>query len=366
MRSTLLGLLVPTFLLLDGGCTGGGSSGTTPSFILPDDPAFTNLEQWGLYNLGQDVGVVDGIIGSDIRIIYAWPDAWSGKPVLVALLDSGLFFEHPDLNGSLWENQDEQAGNGLDDDGNGLIDDLHGWNFLENNADLTDRVGHGTHVAGIIGAGVNNGIGIAGVVPRVRLLPLKVFDRYGSSEELGAVTDDAHYLRALHYAIEMGARVINNSWGGIPSSSQVGAFLDDHPETVFVFAAGNRNHDLEAFPYYPASFPCKTCLVVAAGNNRDELWSLSNYGAVSVDIAAPGYEIRSTLSGVEGRYYGELSWTSQAAAFVSGAAALLWSVQPTATAAEICAALLEGADRVPGLQGKVVAGRLNVTSALHR
>jgi subtilisin family serine protease len=321
---------------------------------LPNDSAFNRL--WGLRNDGQ----LGGKPGADVSAPGAW-DLVTGGPVTVAVVDTGVEGNHPDLAENMWTNPTESQ-NGLDDgDPNGLVDDMRGADFLNGDTDPSDESGHGTHVAGIIGARGDNGTGIVGVNWSVRLMALKFMNEHGEGS-----TGDA--AQAIDYAVDAGAKVINASWGG-PTFSQAlyeaVARAADH-DVLFVAAAGNEGENADHSPEYPAAFELPNVISVAASDVRDSLLDFSNYGAQSVDLAAPGDEIYSTVpTSIDGDGYATFSGTSMAAPFVSGAAALYFARSPASSASEVREALIRGVDRSPSLAGKSTSGgRLNIAKAL--
>ena len=276
------------------------------------------------------------------------------------MVDTGVAYKHPDLAGNAWKNPGDPV-NGLDDDGDGFSDDVFGADFFANDSNPDDDGGHGTHVAGIIGAQGNKAIGVTGVNWDVNVMSLKFLDENGE----GNTADAAN---AIDYAVAHGARVVNASWGG-PSFSQAlyGAIRRAGERgTLVVGAAGNEGVNADSRPDYPAAFDLPNIVSVAATDRTDRLLDFSNYGAKSVDLGAPGDDITSTvptLSDPSG--YASFSGTSMAAPFVSGAAALYLSKFPQASVDQIKAALLQSVDRLPTLAGKTVSGgRLNVARAL--
>jgi subtilisin family serine protease len=324
--------------------------------VMPNDPQVGQL--WGMENQGQTGGTSD----ADIDAAAAWGISTGSRNVVVAVIDTGVDWRHPDLAANLWVNAGEVA-NGLDDDGNGLVDDVYGYNFAANTGDPMDDNGHGTHVAGTIAAVGDNGVGVAGVNWSGSIMALKFLRADGSG-----TTSDA--IRAINYAtmqrvrFGVNVRVINMSWGGGGFSSALRDAIQAAGDAgiLAVAAAGNsaRNNDLN--PQYPSSYDCSTLVAVAATDSRDQLASFSNYGASSVDLAAPGVSILSTYPN---NRYVTLSGTSMATPHVAGVAALAWSVAPNATVAEIKNALLAGVDRVSSLSGKVLTGgRLNAYNTL--
>lgn len=292
---------------------------------LDPDRETASERQWGLRRVGAE---------------FAWSRT-RGQGVTVAVLDTGVDITHPALAGSLYTNSGELAGNGKDDDGNGFVDDIHGANTLERNGRVSDGGEHGTHVAGIVAA---NGPEVKGVAPAATLLPIKIFDDNGS-------TDVASVIEAFHYAEAQGARVINCSWGGAPFNQALFEAMRD-TEALIVCSSGNRGHDSDVEPHYPSGFDLPNVLAVAASNRDDALSFISNYGANSVDLAAPGVQILSTVPG--GKYEGKTG-TSMAAPHASGAAALLASLDPSASPEQLKARLISSVSPVAGLVGKVVA-----------
>ncbi|MFP6750558.1 MAG: S8 family peptidase, partial [Pirellulaceae bacterium] len=329
--------------------------------LFPDDPLFHVLT--GLHNTGQAGGIED----VDIDAPEAWELETGSRDVIVAVVDSGVDYGHPDLAANIWTNPGEIAGNGQDDDSNGSIDDVHGYNFVAGNGDTFDSLGHGTHVAGTIGAVGDNDRGVTGVAWDVSLLPLKWAE--------GRTGDLHNAIAAINYATMMrnsglNVKIINNSWQTSFSSpalyDAVAATRD--AEILFVVAAGNhprKGRNLDQSPSYPASYDLDNMITVAATNLNDQKLHSSHYGATSVDLAAPGASIFSTYPQHLGVGYGFSAGTSMATPHVSGAAALLWSRMPDATVAEVRSAILEGVDVLPGLKGLVATeGRLNVYGAL--
>jgi thermitase len=328
--------------------------GATP----PNDPDFSKT--WAFQNTGQaDPTGQLGIAGADIGIIPLWNAGITGSlKVLVAVLDTGIDLTHPDLAANIYTNPGEIAGNGIDDDHNGFIDDVHGWNFFGNNNNAQDDNDHGTHVAGIIGAIGNNGVGIAGVNWSVSLLPVKFLGPDGSGFLSGAI-------EAINYATIMKAQVINMS-SGVGEFSQ--AMSDaikaaQNAGILFVAAAGNTGVDADTTPSYPASYALPNVISVAATDNQDRLATFSDYGIQTIHLAAPGVDIYSTILGGK---YATYSGTSMAAPLVSGVAALLLSQEPTLSVSAIKDRLMKSSDPIPSLHRKVISqGRLNAYNALH-
>jgi len=295
----------------------------------------------------------------------AWQTTTGSRSVVVAIVDSGIDFNHPDLAANIWTNSREIAGNGRDDDGNGYIDDIHGWDFVDNDNLPQDGFWHGTHVAGIIGAVGNNGIGVSGVSQQVSILPLR-FQNDSGLGYTGAAVSALNYVTRLKLA---GVPIVatNISWGGGTSTSlslQTALQAQANAGITVVVASGNNAGDNDALPRYPSSYPFENIISVAGSDASDNLLGFSNYGATSVDLAAPGAGILSTLPG---NNYGAISGTSMAAPHVTGTVALLASVRPNASAGQIRSAILGSVDAVPALAGKVATGgRLNAFAALGR
>ncbi|MFM8415070.1 MAG: S8 family peptidase [Planctomycetota bacterium] len=324
---------------------------------LPNDPSFA--VEWGLANTGQYAGIP----GNDIAAPAAWEFTTGSRSVVVAVIDSGVDLTHPDLADNLWVNPGEIAGDGIDNDSNGFIDDIHGWDFIDNDAVPQDGFGHGTHVAGIIGAVGNNGVGITGVNWRVSIMALRIFD------DRGAGTTSA-IVAALRYATKMrrdhGIMVVasNNSWAASTGYQfLVEQVIREHGEAgiTFVAAAGNNATDTDVTPKYPGGYDLPNVINVASLTPQGVLAASSNYGATSVDVAAPGTAIHSTY---KNGTYATLSGTSMAAPHVTGVAALLAAARPGITVAEVRSAILGTATPLPTLAGKVASGRLNAFAAL--
>lgn len=257
---------------------------------LPNDPSFNQL--WGLHNTGQKIA--NSIGAADMDIDY--PEAMqefsklsNPSQTVVAVIDTGVDINHPDLQADIWTNPGEIAGNGKDDDGNGYVDDVHGWDFLHHDNsvfDAADGDEHGTHVAGTIAASSNNGLGITGIAPNVKIMPLKFLGPDGGS------TADA--ISAIDYAAKMGVKISNNSWGGSDNDQALKDAIE-RSNMLFVTAAGNDGKNIDSNPDYPASFTSPNIISVAAIDNTGKLADFSNYGTRGVDIAAPGVSILSTV-----------------------------------------------------------------------
>jgi subtilisin family serine protease len=327
--------------------------------VTPNDPLFD--QQWALRNAGQTLAAsaqsqTTLASGIDVDALGAW-GVRSGSPaVTVAVIDQGVAITHPDLSGAIWTNPGEsgsKATNGVDDDGNGYVDDVHGWDFVRGTGKVDtaqDDDQHGTHVSGIIAATRGNGEGIAGLASGVRVLPLKFMGDDGGY--------DSDAIDAIGYAVAMGAKVINASWGASVGDDPLAA----EPELrdaisrcgcVFVAAAGNAgaSSDDPSTKVYPAAFGLANEISVGAIDGSGELASFSNYGS-AVDLAAPGDAILSTVPG--GYAWG--GGTSMAAPFVSATAALMLSLAPTLTPTQVVARIKSSVTTLPSLAGKVATG----------
>ena len=353
---------------------------------IPDDPLFPS--QWNLDNSGQ----TGGTPGADIDAPSAW-DLETGNPaIVVAISDTGIDYGHPDLAANTWRNPGEIPDNGIDDDGNGIVDDEFGANFVPLSAGqpatgdplddaLLFAASHGTLAAGIVGAAGNNGVGGSGVAWNVRLMAVKSFGATGFGTCATA-------MAGIEYAVVMGAHVINASWGWKSPGSGPFAGCEEPLRTaidfanangvLFVTIAGNEGEDNDTVPFAPAGFRMRNLIAVAATDSDDELavfsaTRASNFGAHRVQIAAPGKNVLGTMircdrfpqPGLLPCDYDLASGTSFAAPHVAGVAALLLSRHPTLTVDELKTAIVLGGDQIASLQGKVLQGRrLNAAGAL--
>jgi subtilisin family serine protease len=263
-----------------------------PNYLLhaqasPGDVYFNR--QWGLSNSGQQISGITGTPGADLDAQAAWDISTGGDRIVVAVIDTGCDLNHPDLTANIWTNPGEIPGNGIDDDGNHYVDDIHGWDFADGDNDPQDGSGHGTHVAGIIGAEGDNARGVAGVAWRVCIMPLRFMNAF----EEGSTADA---IKAIDYALAMGARVINCSWGSTSYSRSLHQVMAGS-DALFICAAGNNSQDTDVHPYFPAAFGEDNIISVAASDAMDRLAWFSNFGSASVDVAAPGNGIFSLKNG---------------------------------------------------------------------
>ncbi len=337
-----------------------------PAASTGADPLFTN--QWGMINLGVEA---------------AWNIHRGTNKIIVAVIDTGVDYTHEDLISNMWRNSKEIADNNIDDDKNGYVDDIVGWDFVSNDnkpydlaaANLMDLLnggnpGHGTHCAGNVAASGANGKGVSGVAPNAQIMALRFLGNEGGT------TADA--VKSIKYAVDNGAKVLSNSWGSEgedsaePTENQ--ALRDSiqyalDKDVLFIAAAGNssKNNDSDEKRAYPASYDHANIVAVAAIDSADQIASFSNIGAKSVDIAAPGVKVYSTTVG--GKYSDTVidllgaTWdgTSMACPHVAGAAALYWSAHPEKTYAQVRDAILNSATKVTAADGKVLTnGKLNV------
>ena len=322
--------------------------------VLPHDPQFS--DQWALSNEGQRGGKE----GADISAPLAWATTTGSDKVVVAVLDSGVDYTHDDLANNMWVRPANMAP--YHDDDLGTIDDVNGFNAIDNSSDPMDDNGHGTHCAGIIGAEGSNDIGIAGVNWNVRIMPLKFMNAGGFG-----TTKDA--IEAINYVIErkkagVNVRIISASWGSTQKSRALEDIIRKAYEEgiLFVAAAGNASTNNDRSPHYPSSYNVPNVVSVAALDRNDQLAAFSNYGPKSVAIAAPGVEILSTWLGNE---YEEKSGTSMATPVVAGVAALVLAHEPRLSVDELKKKLLTSVDKLDSLTGKVSSGgRINAAKAV--
>ena len=367
--------------------------------LIPDDPGF--YQQWSLFNLGTGVpwdpnndGNLDFYPSTpnvDVSASGAWEITEGSPDVMIALSDTGVDITHPDLAANIYTNSKEVEGNGVDDDHNGFVDDVHGFNVAESNGDVSDAFGHGTQMAGIIAAQMNNNLGITGIC-QSKVMPVKFFKRYGPlPTQYSATVADA--ARSLLYSVAAGASIINASWTTLLTSddtspAEVRALEDavnvtNDAGVLLVCIAGNEGYILDYSKIYPASYGLPNQLVVAASDFNDEIWHTafyfypvkSGYGPNSVDLAAPGVSVLTTRargscflctqSTDSQDWYTRADGTSISAALVSGVAALVKSKYPNDNGIVLKRRILAGADRRDSLGSYVIGGRrLNALGAL--
>ncbi|MDH5731233.1 MAG: S8 family serine peptidase, partial [Gammaproteobacteria bacterium] len=321
---------------------------------IPDDPEFPL--QWALNNTGQTGGRVD----SDIDAIEAWDYQAETNPVVVAVLDTGVDYNHPDLKDAIWSNPDEIANNGIDDDGNGYIDDVRGWNFVDGTNNPMDNNNHGTHVAGVIAAIGDNQlgmVGVAGLKRNVKIMPLKFMSASGAGTILNAI-------EALQYAVAKKVKISNNSWGGRSNSLALSAAIEaaSAQSHLFIASAGNDGLNNDNNLHFPSGFDLNNIIAVTASSDKDVLASNANYGVKNVDLAAPGTEIYSTI---RNNAYARLSGSSMATPHVTGVAAILLGHNPGLSYLDLRMIILSNVDRMPSYNGVVASGgRLNAHHAI--
>lgn len=311
--------------------------------------------QWGMKNTGQQIYLA-GTPGVDSNVEKAWMLTSGSEEVLVGVLDTGIDIDSIDIQENIYVNKGEIPGNGIDDDGNGYIDDVNGWDFYHDDATVYDSAeedSHGTYVASIIGAS-RNGLGMVGVSPKVKIVPLKFM-----STEDGGSTSDA--IRAIEYAASLGVKVINCSWAGTVYNPALEAAMR-HSDILFVCASGNQGKDIDASPVYPACFNLRNVITVGAINNQGDMTAYSNYGRRSVDVLAPG----DGIIGLAPENMLMLSdGTSAAAPFVAGEAALIYSVKPNAKANQVADAITRNVVKEKRRYAEVKSGgRIDIYQAV--
>ncbi|MFZ9689398.1 MAG: S8 family serine peptidase, partial [Phycisphaerales bacterium] len=311
---------------------------------VPNDSNFGSL--WGMRNTGQTVNSDPGVAGADSRAHLAWDTFTGSSTFVVAIIDDGTNRTHPDLAANIWSNPGEIAGDGIDNEGNGYVDDTWGYDFYQRDNNPSGT-GHGTHTAGTVGAVGNNGVGVAGVMWSCKLMALRFLGPNGG------VTSDA--ILSVQYANGKRVRVSNNSWGGGGYSQALYDAINAGKAAnhLFVAASGNSGINSDSSPAYPGAYNLDNIINVAATDNNDGRASFSNYGATTVDIGAPGVNILSTY-GNSG--YSYLNGTSMACPHVAGAVALVTAANPTLTYAQVRSRILSTARPVASLSGRCVTG----------
>jgi len=329
--------------------------------LIPNDPSFSSL--WGLRNTGQVIGGVAGTPGADISATAAWDITTGSRANVVAVVDTGIDYTHPDLSANIWS---APASFTVTIGGQNITcaAGTHGFNAITNTCDPLDDNNHGSHCSGTIGAVGNNGVGVAGVNWTASIMGAKFLNSGGSGTTAGAINAIEFTIQAKQiFGSAANVRVLSNSWGGGGFSQ---ALLDEINRAntnnmLFVAAAGNNGSNNDTVPFYPAGYNAPNVVAVAATDNRDQIASFSNFGAASVDLGAPGVNVLSTTIG---NTYSFFSGTSMATPHVSGAAALVLSVCSLDTAA-LKSNLLNNVDPIPSLSGiTVTGGRLNVNKAI--
>ncbi len=331
--ASLITLALPAFALVD------------PTLDQTQNLLTTQLKNWGLFNSQEK---------SDIRALDAWKIEEGNRKIIVAVIDTGIDPKHKNLSNNLWHDPLEKQA------------EVYGWDFVTNKSNPLDLHGHGTHIAGIIGAVTDLDTGVSGVAHKVSIMSVKYY-----SENSPGTVNLANTVRAINYAINHGAHIINYSGGGPEFSLEEKEAIQraEAKGILFVAAAGNEHRDTdhkENF-YFPSSYRLSNIISVAATDSHNNLLPSSNWGRQNVDVAAPGGDILSTLprdqKGKE--QVGRMSGTSQATAFVTGTAALLLSQNPKLTPQKIREIIMQSVDRIPGLQSKVGSGgRINAYHAL--
>ena len=321
-----------------------------------NDPGFS--KQWSLKNTGRNSGGFFswGKIGEDVKAIDAWESETGSKNIKIAVIDTGVDYNHPDLVENMWKNEAELNGEeGVDDDGNGFIDDLYGWDFASNDNDPMDGNGHGTHCAGVIAAS-HNDIGIRGLMKEAQIISLKFLGDNGSGTLEGAI-------RAISYATSAGAHIMSNSWGGGGFSQALYDVIEEaqNEGILFVAAAGNSRNDNDRWASYPASYDLENIISVGASDGKGNKARVSNYGKTTVDVFAPGVDIHSTY---KNGTYKKLSGTSMATPIVSGILGLMMSQNESLNVTELKQKIMDTTDQSRSLGSYSVSGRVNAAKAL--
>lgn len=332
-----------------------------PNFIyshnyVPSDADFD--KQWGIENTGKNSGPFwnRGTAGVDVSALNAWKITTGSRDIKIAVIDTGVDYNHEDLKNNMMINQAELNGSeGVDDDGNGYIDDVYGYDFANNDADPMDGHGHGTHCAGVIGA-VHNNIGIAGIMKDVQILAIKFLTDSGSGTLEAA-------MKAIDYATSRGVHVMSNSWGGGGRSEALYEAIARAQDAgiLFTAAAGNSNSDNDTTPSYPASYKLDNVVSVGAHDGKGQKANFSSYGQNTVHVFAPGVDIYSTVSNNK---YGKMSGTSMATPHVSGVAGLVLANEPNMSLRELKERLMNTTINSGDLDTYSVSGYVDAYNAL--
>lgn len=330
--------------------------------LAPSDPSFELL--WGLQNRGNNEPLpaggrsgTPGVSGADAQVEDAWKITRGSYQVRIAVIDTGIDYDHPDLKENVWTNTAEANGkSGVDDDKNGFVDDIHGFNFAVGNGDPKDGHGHGTHCSGTIAAKHDNGVGVAGMMDEATLIGVKFLADNGQGTAEGAI-------KSIDYATKLNVDIMSNSWGGGGYSKALEDAISaaNKRGIIFIAAAGNNGTENDKTPHYPSNYQLPNVISVAAHTAQDTMAIFSNWGKKTVHIAAPGKNILSTMPNAK---YGVMSGTSMATPHVSGAVGLLFALEGRLPVAELRERLVETAYPAPSYRGKVQKGRLSAFNLL--
>ena len=325
--------------------------------MIPDDPQFSSL--WALDNTGQSSGTVD----ADINAPQAWDTITGQENIVLGVIDTGIDYNHPDLSTNMWSNPGEIPNNGIDDDSNGYIDDVHGVNTITGTGNPMDDNGHGTHVAGTMAAQGNNDIGVTGIMQNASLIGCKFLSANGS----GTLADA---LECIQYFYDLSTRannpvqvlLTNNSWGGGGYSRSLRDAIKAHKRQgiLFIAAAGNAQNDNDASPSYPATYDLANIISVAASDRNDNLAGFSNYGSKTVHVTAPGVSILSTSPQ---NNYRTLSGTSMAAPHVSGLLGLVKAAKPNLSWQELRKLIISSGTKNSHFQSTISSRRIRASGS---
>lgn len=300
-------------------------------------------QQWGLYNNGQTINGTKGVKGIDINILKAWELSKGSEDVIIGMLDAGIDTNCIEYKDNIFINKSEIPNNGIDDDQNGFIDDISGWNFYQNSNQIYDNYlhdYHGTYLSGIIAAS-EEGDNMKGIAPKVKILPLKFLQ--------GSTGDTKDAIKAIEYAYSLGVRIINCSWDTKTYDLDLEKTMSKYSDILFICSAGKSKENLEVSPVYPACYDLPNIVSVAAIDNRGCLYEYSGYGN-KADVAAPGVDIYSLMP--DGNYTYS-SGTSAATAYVTGVAALIKSYRPDLSSTQIATIIKQNTKKIDSLEGKV-------------